>query len=111
MSAAMRSTVRGAALTVFLLAACRDASNPLQPGSTPSRDLVSGSRSSHVIPGQYIVVFKRDVNDADASARSLVALYGGSLRYVYTSALHGFAANPSESAAAARRPETPSHSA
>lgn len=99
----MRSSVRGAALTVVLLAACRDASNPLQPGSTPSRDLVSGSRSSHVIPGQYIVVFKRDVNDADASARSLVALYGGSLRHVYTSALNGFAANLSDAAVAALR--------
>jgi len=62
-----------------------------------------GSRSSQVVPGQYVVVFKRDVNDPDASARTLVALYGGSLRHTYTSALKGFAARLPDAAVAALR--------
>ena len=99
----MSSAVRAVAFTMFLLAACRDASNPVQPSSRPSRDFVLSSRGSHVVPGRYIVVFKRDVNNPNAVAHALVATYDGSLRHTYTNALKGFAASLPDAAVAALR--------
>src|SRR5260370_19994864 len=84
-----------------LLAACRDASNPLQPGPRPSQDLALTSGNPNVIPGQYIVVFKDGVADPDGLAQTLVSLYGGSLKHTYKSAIKGFAAILSDAAVAA----------
>jgi len=97
----MTSSARAVALTLLLLVACRDASDPLQPGSTPSRDFALSPSSSHVVPGQYIVVFKDGVADPDGLAQSFVSLYGGSLKHTYKSAIKGFAAILSDAAVAA----------
>jgi len=54
-----------------------------------------------MIPGQYIVVFRSDVTDVPGLARGLAAANGASIRFVYQSALKGFAAQMSDAAAAA----------
>jgi subtilisin family serine protease len=53
------------------------------------------------IPGRYVVRFVDGVRDPAATARGLVSASGGSLRYVYTSAVKGFAASLPAAAAAA----------
>jgi len=99
----MMSSARAVALTVLLLGACRDASTPLQLGSGQSQDLVGQRPSPHVVPGQYIVVFRGEVANPVDLARRLVNLHGGSLRHTYTRALRGFAAGLSDAAVAALR--------
>ena len=80
----MRSCARTTLVAVLVvLAACRDASRPLQPGQKPSQDLALTPGNTQVIPGQYIVVFKDGVADPDGLAQSLVSLYGGSLKHTY----------------------------
>jgi aqualysin 1 len=59
--------------------------------------------SSHIIPNQYIVVFKSSLPNAAAEARALVAQHGGTLRFTYTSAIKGFAADLSARAVEALR--------
>ncbi len=81
-----------------LMAACQDGSNPVQPSASPSQDLALSAGNAHVVPGQYIVVFKRGVANPRALAQTLVTAHGGSLRRTYTSALKGFAANLSDAA-------------
>src|SRR2546427_12058442 len=98
---AMPSSVRVVALTVPLLAACRDASIPLQPGPGQSHDLTVQLTNGQIVPGQYIVVFKDAVADPDGLAQTLVSLYGGSLKHTYKSAIKGFAAILSDAAVAA----------
>ena len=56
-----------------------------------------------VLPGRYIVILHADVPDIEGTARSLVRGQGGTLHYVYTTALRGFAASISERAAEALR--------
>src|SRR5437867_206254 len=98
----MRSCARTTLVAVLVvLAACRDASRPLQPGQKPSQDLALTPGNTQVIPGQYIVVFKDGVADPDGLAQSLVSLYGGSLKHTYKTALKGFAAILSDAAVAA----------
>ncbi|MDQ3516184.1 MAG: S8 family serine peptidase, partial [Gemmatimonadota bacterium] len=82
------------------VAACAD--EPVSPSlAAPATSLQSVSAASEVIPGQYIVVFKKDVSDVPGLARALAAQAGGSPRYTYTSAIKGFAATMSAQAAAA----------
>jgi subtilisin family serine protease len=59
--------------------------------------------AGRVVPGQYIVVFRRGTPDPAGLARSLTAAHGGSLRFTYTTALQGFAAGLSDRAVAALR--------
>ncbi|HEU5303979.1 MAG TPA: S8 family serine peptidase, partial [Gemmatimonadales bacterium] len=56
-----------------------------------------------MIPDQYIVVFKSSLPDPAAAARALVAQHGGTLRFTYTSAIKGFAANLTDQALEALR--------
>jgi len=72
-------------------------SNPAQQTSDPG-NRTAGAES---VPGQYIVVLRDNVTDPAAVARALVDAAGGSLLYVYTSAIKGFAARLSPAAAAA----------
>ena len=73
-------------------------------GPSESSDAVAPQfSSSQVIPGQYIVVFKSSLPDAAAEARALVAQHGGTLRFTYTSAIKGFAADLSAQAVDALR--------
>jgi subtilisin family serine protease len=67
-------------------------------------DAPSASRASaRVIPGAYVVVFRDEVANVPARARALAAEHGGTLRYTYTAAVKGFAAELPEAAAEALR--------
>jgi hypothetical protein len=80
----------GTAVVVFI--GCRDAVAPMEPASSMEHPAVAPSLASAAIPNQYIVVFKQEVPDAPGLARRLVAEHGGALRFSYTAALKGFAA-------------------
>jgi subtilisin family serine protease len=80
---ALRSTTLMA--TAAALAACSDRS-PLAEAPTAAAPLLSAA-VGHAIPGQYIVVLREG-----ADPRSVAAVVHADPRYVYTSALNGFAA-------------------
>lgn len=94
------------AAVALSLAACTDAPAPLQPDPTSQNvaaqlNRVAPTPASEHIPGQYIVVFHRDVQDAPGLARRLTAAYGGTLLFTYSHAIKGFAAKLSDAAATA----------
>ncbi|MFL5492834.1 MAG: S8 family peptidase [Gemmatimonadales bacterium] len=82
----------GLGLGAFLLTACHDESDPMDPAS-PAIPSEAPSLASVTSPNSYIVVFRGGVADAPGLARQLVGAAGGSLRYTYSSALKGFAAD------------------
>jgi len=51
------------------------------------------------IPGQYVVVFKDDVQDAPGLARRLLSAHGASPRFTYSGAIKGFSFKLPEQAA------------
>jgi len=104
----MRSTPRSLGFvlaTIFgalLVPGCR--TDDSLSGPSQSLDVAPPQFSSgQVIPDQYIVVFKSSLPDAAAEARALVAQHGGTLRFTYTSAIKGFAAELSARAVDALR--------
>lgn len=72
----------------------RSSSDSLGPDSLVPREHAR-------IPGQYIVVFNTDIQDAPGLAKRLVADARGELRHTYTDALRGFAAKLPDAAAEA----------
>jgi len=94
-------------LGAVAISACRDDGDMAGPaGDLPAAAVASlaPTLSSTAIPGSYVVVFKRDVPDAPGLARQLVDGHGGSLRFTYTAALKGFAADlPAQALEALRR--------
>jgi subtilisin family serine protease len=78
-----------AALGTVLLAvaACQDATSPRPIAGVPTR--VNAAQGNAV--NDYIVVFKDTETDPDGAADALVKAHGGSLRYVYRTAIKGFA--------------------
>jgi aqualysin 1 len=89
-------------LTALAAVACRDDGGPVEPAVSPTASTAM-SPASAAIPGSYIVVFKRDVADAPGLARRLVDGHGGTLRFTYTAALKGFAAELPDQALEALR--------
>jgi aqualysin 1 len=87
------------------VSACRDDGDMVGPaGDPPVAASFSPALSSKAIPGSYIVVFKSGVADAPGLARRLVDGNGGSLRFTYSFALKGFAADlPDQALEALRR--------
>jgi aqualysin 1 len=83
-------------------AACRDDGGLVEPVSSPTASTAM-SLARAAVPGSYIVVFKPGVADGAALASRLVAGGGGSLRFTYTAALKGFAADLPEQAVEALR--------
>lgn len=88
----MNWKVAVAGVVVFGGLACRDATQPEQPAS---------AAKSNPVPGEYIVVFRPTVTNPAGLAAQLVRVRGGTLRFTYTSALKGFAAQLPAAAAAA----------
>jgi subtilisin family serine protease len=82
--------------------ACDTSRSPVEPRamSTAPR-FAAVAAQPELIAGQYIVVFKQDVQDPDALAQSLIRAHGATHRFSYTHAIKGFAAKMSDAAAAA----------
>lgn len=87
---------------VATLFGCRDDSGPAGPDASQSTSsslapllLKEGVQAP---PDEYVVVFKRQVADAPALARTLVEQRRGRLRFTYHRALKGFAAHLSPQA-------------
>jgi len=86
------------------ISACRGDGDMVGPArELPAAASLAPTLSSRAIPGSYIVVFKSDVADAPGMARRLVDGNGGTLRFTYSSALKGFAADLPEQALEALR--------
>jgi subtilisin family serine protease len=85
------------------LGACQDASSPSAPTNEYAPDFSARARPGEPIPGQYIVVFRRDVRDAKSVAKALAGKHGAKLRHSYEAALKGMAIELSDTAAAALR--------
>jgi subtilisin family serine protease len=89
------------ALAGFALAgglACRETTQP-EPRPSAAR--------ARAVPGEYIVVFRPHVTNPKALAAQLVSAQRGTLRFTYTSAIKGFAAqlSPAAAQALARNPQ------
>jgi subtilisin family serine protease len=83
------------ALTGLAVPACTDDGGPAEPTAGPAltpTPSLSSAAASRVISGSYIVVFRPEVSDAPGLAQRLVDGHGGSLRFTYSAALKGFAA-------------------
>ena len=72
---------------MFGVAACQDATSPHSTATLPSGVNAAAAGAD----GDYIVTFRTDETDSDGLARGLAAAHGGSVRYVYRTALKGFA--------------------
>ena len=84
------------------LAACQDVAAPtgdsLRSPATASR---SEAAADNHIPDEYIVILNDDVDDVPGKAQSMVKDNGGTVNFVYSSALKGFSAHMSAQAAEA----------
>jgi subtilisin family serine protease len=101
-----RSNMKPFALLTFAavgLGACQDVSSPSAPTSERSPDLSVRAQPAEPIPGQYIVVFRRNVRDVKSVAKALAGKHGAKLRRTYEAALKGMAIELSDTAAAALR--------
>ncbi len=78
----------------LLMVACQDTPSPTE--NIAPRSSVSSGASA----GDYIVVFRNDVGDPAAAARSLTADHGGDIRFIYRNAIRGFAVRGIPAAAA-----------
>ena len=90
------------AASALALAACAD-STVTAPNASPGDDAAPSlaRAAAEPIPGQYIVVFDADVSDVPGLTERLAAQSGASVRFTYTAAIKGFAAQMSAAAAAA----------
>lgn len=89
-------------LAALLISACQD--SPEAPRLTPraaSSSAAVSVQGARPIVDEYIVVLRDDVGDPGAAARQLAAAHGATIRFVYESAIKGFAAHMSSAAAAA----------
>lgn len=111
-SAGSRTLMAVTLVGLLATSACRDTVAPdgmrsahgLRAADAAGDSLLDSLPASHQrIPGDYIVVFKPDVNDAPGLAKQLVADHGGLLHFTYTTALNGFAAHLPDQAVQALR--------
>jgi len=89
-------------LAALFVSACQDSPEAprLAPRGVASSAALS-AQGARPILDEYIVVFRDDVGDPAGNARQLAAAHGASIRFVYQSAIKGFAAHMSSAAAAA----------
>jgi len=85
------------------LTACESSRSPVEPRaltvSPPNAAVVAAQ--PELVPGQYIVVFKNEVQDVPGLVQSLIKAHGAQHRHTYSRAIKGFAAQMSDAAAAA----------
>ena len=87
------------AVAALALTACADA--PSAPVAAPDAPTFARAVDGDAIPDRYIVTFTGDVSDVPGLTRRLAAAHGASVRYVYGTAVRGFAARMSAGAAEA----------
>ncbi len=102
-------------LTAVTIGACDQQSPLIEDSSAPPFEpivldvdplaTIDGvvAKNGDSIPGQYIVLFRDDLGNADAEARRIVTESKGQLLYRYNYAVKGFAARLSNSAVEALR--------
>ncbi|HEX6049082.1 MAG TPA: S8 family serine peptidase [Gemmatimonadaceae bacterium] len=96
-------------LSILSLASCTDApppAGPTEPGNSNRNDpgyARPGVAVRDMILRRYIVQFSPGVADTPNEARLLVGAHRGALRFTYTAALQGFAADLPEAAVEALR--------
>jgi subtilisin family serine protease len=73
-----------------LLSACQGVGTPVDPNAAAEP---APAINADVIPGAFIVVFNPSVADAPGLTKQLVTDHGGTMRFAYTAALKGFAAD------------------
>lgn len=96
LSVGLQALIGAAAIIV---SACREAGTPVGPDALPPDTFVDlAALPTDVIPDRYIVVFKSDVQDPPGLAKKLVGEHKGRLRFAYSRALKGFAADLSDAA-------------
>jgi len=93
-------------LAVLFAAACRDGASVSAPLETLAEPAVAAARGGEVIPDHYIVVFNDAVRDVGGLARQLAEANGGTVGFVYQTALRGFSVtlSPAAAEAVARNP-------
>jgi subtilisin family serine protease len=93
------------AVSALVLAACAEPpSTPLPRASQIRQDAPLFVRGGpDAVPGQYIVVFNDDVADPDGKSKEKSAKANGKMKFSYTSAIKGFAAELSDEAVAQLR--------
>ena len=89
----MKRIAGSTAIIVLTLAACQEPAAPdglraPEEGPTFSQE----AKAKDVIPGQYIVVFRDDVADADETSEKLLRKLDAKSKYKYSAVLKGFAA-------------------
>ena len=95
------SKLAALSMAAFVLAACHDNPVAVEPETEPQFDVAPRSTESQPIPGQYIVVFRDQVQDAPGLARRLAVAHGGTLRFTYQHTIKGFSVRLPDRAAAA----------
>jgi subtilisin family serine protease len=93
------------AISALALAACAEPpSTPLPTTSQIRQEAPLFARGGpDAVPGQYIVVFNDDVSDPDEKSKAKAEKAKGKLKFSYTSAIKGFAAELSDEAVAELR--------
>jgi subtilisin family serine protease len=98
-----RSWRKLSTLLVLLFApACTDqAAGPTAADPSAEAPVASRGRAGDVIPGRYVVVFEKSVQDPGALAQTLASAHGGRIHFTYEHAILGFAADLPAAAVAA----------
>jgi subtilisin family serine protease len=91
-------------LSAVVLAACAEPpGTPLPPVQALQDAPLLMARGPDGVQGQYIVVFRDDVDDVDAKAQEKALRGNGKLKHTYRAAIKGFAAELSDEAVAELR--------
>ena len=87
------------ALGALAVSACQDVAGPESPLAGPAGPTPQAAVQSDTIPGQYIVLLKSSVADADAARQELMWNRRSAIEQTYQYALKGFAAKLSKAEA------------
>lgn len=85
------------AAVLFSVVACQDLTEPIGPplSGKGSMSVIANSSVGQPIPGQYIIRLRDNVLNPGAVANELVSASGGTVGFVYRSAIKGFSAKMS----------------
>jgi len=89
----MRWSVAAISFSAVILFACSEGQTPTEMVPASGLADVIAAPSGQGIPNRYIVVFKQNLAGPAAEAQRMVGQSQGTLRFVYTKAIKGFAAD------------------